>query len=67
MKTYEIIDNNKATYIKEACTKSLEKPDVDCVHLYYYHRLDLETPIEKAVKAMIELKKRASLSLATCS
>jgi aryl-alcohol dehydrogenase-like predicted oxidoreductase len=44
-------------YAKEACEKSLKRLGVDCIDLYYCHRVDKKTPIEKTVKAMVELKK----------
>ena len=44
-------------YVKEACDKSLKRLGIDCVDLYYCHRVDGKTPIEKTVEAMAELKK----------
>jgi aryl-alcohol dehydrogenase-like predicted oxidoreductase len=57
-------------YIKEACRKSLEKLRVDTVDLYYIHRLDKVTPIERTVAAMVELKNEGKiqyLGLLECS
>lgn len=43
-------------YAKEACVKSLERLGVETIDLYYCHRVDGKTPIEKTVQAMKELK-----------
>lgn len=44
-------------YCKKACVKSLQRLGIDTIDLYYCHRVDQETPIEKTVEAMVELKK----------
>ncbi len=44
-------------YVKEACDKSLKRLGIDCIDLYYCHRVDGKTPIEKTVEAMVELKR----------
>lgn len=44
-------------YCKEACAKSLKRLGIDTIDLYYAHRVDGNTPIEKTVEAMVELKK----------
>ncbi|KAG8375972.1 hypothetical protein BUALT_Bualt09G0014700 [Buddleja alternifolia] len=41
-------------YIRAACEASLKRLDVDCIDLYYLHRIDIRVPIEIAVG---ELKK----------
>lgn len=43
-------------YTKEACAKSLKRLGLDSVDLYYCHRVDGKTPIEKTIQAMVELK-----------
>ncbi|GAD97551.1 aldo-keto reductase (AKR13), putative [Paecilomyces variotii No. 5] len=43
-------------YVKEACEKSLKRLGTDYIDLYYCHRVDGKTPIEKTVEAMVELK-----------
>jgi aryl-alcohol dehydrogenase-like predicted oxidoreductase len=47
--------NGKPEYVKQACEASLRRLDVDCIDLYYQHRVDPETPIEETVGAMAEL------------
>lgn len=44
-------------YVREACEKSLRRLGVERIDLYYCHRVDGRTPIEKTVRAMVELKK----------
>src|SRR5438034_531026 len=47
--------NGKPEYVKQACETSLRRLGIDCVDLYYQHRVDPETPIEDTVGAMAEL------------
>ena len=44
-------------YVKEACATSLKRLGTDTIDLYYPHRTDGKTPIEKTVQAMADLKK----------
>ncbi|XP_042517627.1 probable aldo-keto reductase 2 [Macadamia integrifolia] len=41
-------------YVKAACEASLKRLEVDCIDLYYQHRIDTQVPIEVT---MAELKK----------
>ncbi|OAG07602.1 aldo-keto reductase, putative [Paraphaeosphaeria sporulosa] len=57
-------------YAKKACNKSLERLGLPSVDLYYVHRLDRKTPIEKTVQALVELKNEGKikyLGLSECS
>lgn len=57
-------------YCKAAIEKSLQRLGLPHVDLYYCHRLDKVTPIEKTVQAMAELKKEGKiryLGLSECS
>jgi aryl-alcohol dehydrogenase-like predicted oxidoreductase len=47
--------NGKPDYVKSACEGSLRRLEVDCIDLYYQHRVDPDTPIEETVGAMVEL------------
>src|SRR5437762_10395135 len=47
--------NGKPDYVKQACEASLRRLGIDCIDLYYQHRVDPETPIEETVGAMAEL------------
>ncbi|KAF1976096.1 putative aldo-keto reductase [Bimuria novae-zelandiae CBS 107.79] len=57
-------------YAKEACNKSLERLGLPSVDLYYVHRLDKVTPVEKTIQAMVELKNEGKikyLGISECS
>jgi len=57
-------------YVKAACAASLERLGTDHIDLYYQHRIDPATPIEKTVQAMKELKNEGKikyLGLSECS
>lgn len=49
-------------YVKAACDKSLKRLGIDTIDLYYCHRVDGKTPIEKTVEAMVDLKKSVFVS-----
>ena len=36
-------------YVRAACEASLKRLDVDCIDLYYQHRIDTRVPIEITV------------------
>jgi aryl-alcohol dehydrogenase-like predicted oxidoreductase len=46
--------NGKPEHVRSACEASLKRLGIDCIDLYYYHRVDPATPIEDT---MHELKK----------
>lgn len=47
--------NGKPDYVKQSCEGSLRRLGVDCIDLYYQHRVDPDTPIEETIGAMAEL------------
>ena len=49
--------NGKPDFVKNACDASLKRLGVNCIDLYYQHRVDPQTPIEATVGAMAELVK----------
>jgi len=51
----QVIDSSPE-YVKLACQKSLDRLEVEIIDLYYCHRVDGKTPIEKTIQAMVELK-----------
>ncbi|KAJ7577610.1 NADP-dependent oxidoreductase domain-containing protein [Mycena floridula] len=58
------------TLIRASCEKSLKRLGIDCIDLFYAHRIDKDTPIEHTVKAMAELVKAGKvkyLGLSECS
>ncbi|KAL4879184.1 NADP-dependent oxidoreductase domain-containing protein [Aspergillus karnatakaensis] len=48
-------------YARTALERSLERLQTDCIDLYYAHRVDGVTPIEKTVEAFIEFKKEGKI------
>ncbi|CAG8777339.1 28899_t:CDS:2, partial [Dentiscutata erythropus] len=53
--------NGKPEYVHKACEKSLQRLGVDCIDLYYQHRVDSTIPIEDTVKAMAELVEKGKV------
>ena len=47
--------NGKPDYVRQSCEGSLRRLNVDCIDLYYQHRVDPDTPIEETVGAMAGL------------
>jgi aryl-alcohol dehydrogenase-like predicted oxidoreductase len=47
--------SGKPEYVKQACEGSLRRLQVDCIDLYYQHRVDPKTPIEETIGAMAAL------------
>ncbi|KAJ3200831.1 hypothetical protein HDU82_008576 [Entophlyctis luteolus] len=48
-------------YVKDACDASLKRLGVNCIDLYYQHRVDPDTPIEVTVGAMADLVKEGKV------
>jgi aryl-alcohol dehydrogenase-like predicted oxidoreductase len=49
--------DGRPEYVRRACDASLLRLQVDCIDLYYQHRVDRKVPIEETVGAMAELVK----------
>jgi len=47
--------NGKPEYVQRACDASLRRLGIDCIDLYYQHRVDTSVPIEETVGAMAQL------------
>ncbi len=47
--------NGSASYVREACDRSLKRLSVETIDLYYLHRVDPSVEIEETVGAMAEL------------
>ena len=62
--------SGKPDYVRAACEASLKRLAVDCIDLYYIHRIDPTVPIEDTVGAMARLKdegKIRHLGISECS
>ena len=53
--------NGRPEYVIEACEKSLKRLGIDCIDLYYIHRVDTAVPIEDTVGAMVKLKEQGKI------
>ncbi len=47
--------NGRPEYVRQACDASLKRLGIDCIDLYYQHRVDKNVPIEETVGAMADL------------
>ncbi|MCC7416188.1 MAG: aldo/keto reductase [Acidobacteria bacterium] len=47
--------SGRPEYVRSACDASLRRLGVDCIDLYYQHRVDPAVPIEETVGAMADL------------
>jgi len=47
--------DGRPDYVRAACERSLIRLGIDCIDVYYLHRLDRTTPIEETVGAMARL------------
>lgn len=53
--------NGTPEYVRKSCEASLKRLGVDCIDLYYQHRVDPKTPIEETVDAMAGLVKEGKV------
>src|SRR6476660_7961804 len=53
--------NGKPDYVRQACEGSLKRLGVDCIDLYYQHRVDPDTPIEETIGAMAQLVRQGKV------
>jgi len=52
---YKRIIDNSDTYTRNACEGSLKRLGVDCIDLYYVHRIDQSQPIEDVMMTLSKL------------
>ncbi|KAJ3069332.1 hypothetical protein HDU98_007619 [Podochytrium sp. JEL0797] len=48
------LDSSPA-YVRSACEASLKRLGIECIDLYYQHRVDPKTPIEDTMRALVTL------------
>jgi len=53
--------DGRPDYVRQACDLSLKRLGVDCIDLYYIHRVDPAVPIEDTVGAMARLKEAGKI------
>lgn len=59
--SYERAINGRPEYVRKAVEASLARLKVDTIDLYYYHRIDPDTPIEETIGAMADLVKEGKI------
>lgn len=47
--------NNSRDYIIKSCENSLSRLQLDCIDLFYIHRIDRNTPIEETMQVLADL------------
>ncbi|KAK4039403.1 Aldo/keto reductase [Parachaetomium inaequale] len=65
-----LVVNSSPEYCREQCEKSLRRLGVDCIDLYYIHRVDGKTPIEKTMAELVKLKEEGKIKhigISACS
>jgi len=53
--------SGRPEYVRSACDASLKRLGIECIDLYYQHRVDAEVPIEETVGAMADLVKAGKI------
>ena len=48
--------SGKPDYVQQACEASLRRLGVECIDLYYQHRVDPDTPIEETLPVTMDIK-----------
>ncbi|OLN95812.1 Aldo-keto reductase yakc [NADP(+)] 1 [Colletotrichum chlorophyti] len=59
--TFDLTIDSSPGYCREACETSLKRLGVDSIDLYYIHRLDDKTPVEKTIEEMVKLKNEGKI------
>ena len=49
--------DSRPAHVKQVCDESLQRLGIDCIDLYYQHRVDKNVPIEDTVGALADLVK----------
>jgi aryl-alcohol dehydrogenase-like predicted oxidoreductase len=53
--------SGKPDYVRKSCEDSLQRLGINCIDLYYVHRVDPDTPIEETIGAMAGLIKEGKV------
>ncbi|EAQ88738.1 hypothetical protein CHGG_05357 [Chaetomium globosum CBS 148.51] len=51
-----LLVDSSPEYCRQQCEKSLKRLGVSCIDLYYIHRVDNKTPIEKTMAELVKLQ-----------
>ncbi len=55
-----VVDGSPA-YARKACEASLQRLDLECIDLYYLHRIDARVPVEESIGGMADLIKEGKV------
>ena len=58
---YEREINNSPEYIRKACENSLKRLGVDCIDLYYAHRINNQYSLEETIGTLVDLIKEGKI------
>ncbi len=58
---YKRVIDNSESYTRSACEGSLRRLGVDCIDLYYVHRIDRNQPIEEVMMTLSSLVKEGKI------
>lgn len=58
---YKRVIDNSVGYTRRACEGSLRRLGVDCIDLYYVHRIDQNQPIEEVMTTLSKLVKEGKI------
>ncbi|CAK9146340.1 unnamed protein product [Ilex paraguariensis] len=68
--TIKVLTHGEPAYVRTACEASLKRLQIDCIDLYYVHRIDTSIPIEVTVgelKKLVEEGKIKHIGLSEAS
>ncbi|KAI1129726.1 Aldo/keto reductase-like protein [Nemania abortiva] len=58
---FALVTDSSPENCRRSCHKSLRDLGVDSIDLFYVHRFDRVTPVEKTMEAMVELKREGKI------
>lgn len=60
--SYKRSINNSPTYIRQACEGSLQRLGVECIDLYYAHRINPDVDITETMGVLADLKRQGKIA-----
>jgi aryl-alcohol dehydrogenase-like predicted oxidoreductase len=57
----------KKDFVKQQCDESLKRLGIDCIDLYYAHRIDPDTHVDETMEALKELHQEGKIKYAGLS
>ncbi|KAK3313394.1 NADP-dependent oxidoreductase domain-containing protein [Apodospora peruviana] len=56
-----LVVNSSPAYCRQQCEQSLKRLNTDYIDLYYMHRVDRVTPVEKTMEELVKLKEEGKI------